>query len=59
VPTIPLVTVAIGSGQLGYTGIGLQADPRVLDHLWQLGKAAADGGDIRELLFGPTDHRVI
>jgi hypothetical protein len=48
------MAMTIRSGQICCSCSGLRPDPALLDYLWRLGQIAAAGGDIRQLLFGPT-----
>jgi hypothetical protein len=49
-----VMAMAMRAGQMCCSSSGLRPDPAVLDYLWRLSQAAAAGGDIRQLLFGPT-----
>ena len=49
------VALAIRFDGLGYYGRGLgRPDIELVKFIWELADFAADGGDIRERLFGPS-----
>ena len=51
VELLAVLVVVRGSGFHPSTEVPL-ADLRMLDYLWRLGEIAAEGGDVREALFG-------
>jgi|SRR5947209_9721198 len=48
-----LLAMAIRSGELAPAGWGLRPDPAAMAFLWEIGRIASEGGDIRQRLFGP------
>jgi hypothetical protein len=47
-----VIALAFRVGGVGPVYSECGADPGALDLIWRLGDLAADGGDIRDILFG-------